>query len=116
MLGEHPNTNPGSTIHPGVAVFHDRLEEELNNWPSFMSELESLLSEDVEWRDKPDDAYRQAAAGATEDPAQFLSDLLEAIINLDSHTTDAQELHALWPIPCCFRTIRSCSIRLGGMM
>ena len=80
-LGEDPNPSPPTTVTSSFAVFHDRLETELTAWPSFLEKLDELRELLGDWRDKSEDAYREAAAVAEGDVLQIFSDIVDAILS-----------------------------------
>lgn len=72
----------GTQVIEQAAVFSDCLKTELEAWDSFQTTKAAVSSELGEWRTNSDDAYRMAAAEASEEPpAAFLS-IIEGVRRL----------------------------------
>lgn len=80
LLGAVPERQPQTLVSDSYAVFHDRLEEILDQWPGFAQRRKELAKIEGEWRDKSDDIYRQAACEAEDDPPEVLEHLLRAAL------------------------------------
>lgn len=83
-LGHPAEDWPETAVSPTLTVFRDHLETELTSWTGFATALEGARATLEEYREKPDDAYRLAAANMSETPPLVFTDMLEAILELRS--------------------------------
>lgn len=60
-LGASPDPAPPTQVRDGFTVFADTLEAEIKSWPGFADAVKAAREEYDDWRNKSDDAYRQAA-------------------------------------------------------
>jgi hypothetical protein len=81
-LGHEPNPQPPTTVTDSFACYEDTLETELGQWLDFEVQRERVVSDQGDYRDKSDDAYRAAAASAAGPVPGVFSDLLTAITGL----------------------------------
>ena len=81
-LGHVADPPEESLVTDRFAIFGDSLETEFGLWEGFMDQLEIARTALGEFRDKSDDAYREAASGVPVDPPPIFSNLLEAIVRL----------------------------------
>jgi hypothetical protein len=69
----------GTRVTDSYAVFADTLEAECAVWEGFAGAVETAKEELGDWREKSEDAYRQAAATLETDPPVVLADIVERI-------------------------------------
>jgi predicted ATP-dependent endonuclease of OLD family len=81
-LGEPPEDWPETQARERFAVFKDELEAELDGWDGWEQALAEARSSLEEFREKSDDAYRQAAASLTSEPPAIFSEILDYIFRL----------------------------------
>jgi predicted ATP-dependent endonuclease of OLD family len=81
-LGAAPEDWPDTQARERFAVFKDELEGELEGWDGWEQALAEARASLEEFREKSDDAYRQAARGLTSEPPAIFSEILEAIFRL----------------------------------
>lgn len=78
-LGAQGVEEPPTKVHTTHAVFADTLETELAAWPGFQAAVERFKDEQGDFRDKPDDAYRHAAATVEAEPPAVFTELLDRV-------------------------------------
>lgn len=78
-LGVQGVEEPPTEVHVTHAVFADTLETELAAWPGFEAAVEGFKKEQGDFREKPDDAYRHAAATVDTEPPAVFMDLLDRV-------------------------------------
>lgn len=83
-LGLAGDEQPVTAVGERHAVFADRLEDELVGWMGFGEAVERFKSEHGDFRSKPDDAYRWAAATTPTEPPVVLVELMARIGDLAS--------------------------------
>jgi predicted ATP-dependent endonuclease of OLD family len=81
-LGEVPEDWPETKARERFAIFTDELEAELNDWDGWEEALAEARSSLEEFREKSDDAYREAAVSLTTEPPAVFSQILDAIFRL----------------------------------
>jgi hypothetical protein len=78
-LGVAEDETPPTQVQAAFAVFADRLETELQSWPGFMEAVDSFKDEHGDFRDKPDDGYRHAAATVPTNPPHVFVELMKQV-------------------------------------
>lgn len=78
-LGAPSERAPATRVTNSYAVFADILETECAAWDGFDAAVETAKTELGDWREKPDDAYRQAAATLEGDPPSVLTEIVERV-------------------------------------
>jgi putative ATP-dependent endonuclease of OLD family len=73
---------PETQTRERFAVFKEELEAELDHWDGWEEALAEARSSLEEYREKSDDAYRQAAARLTTEPPSIFSQIMDAIFRL----------------------------------
>ncbi len=73
---------PSTRVTERFTVFEDKLETEFAQWTGFKEALDTARASRQEFREKSDDAYRQAAAVAEHDPPGIFSALLDNVLRL----------------------------------
>ena len=75
---------PPTQVAVEYAVFEDRLEAETAGWPGFPEAAEKAREQLGDWREKSEDAYRQAAVSLESDPPKPLSAIVRRLRELAS--------------------------------
>ncbi|MGH3921912.1 MAG: TOPRIM nucleotidyl transferase/hydrolase domain-containing protein, partial [Pseudonocardiaceae bacterium] len=78
-LGGAVELTPATQVADSYAVFADTLESECAAWGGFDAAVEIAKAELGDWREKSDDAYRQAAATLESDPPAVLTKVVERL-------------------------------------
>jgi putative ATP-dependent endonuclease of OLD family len=81
-LGAEAVEEPPTQVNATHAVFADTLETELAAWAGFAEAVERFKHEHGDFREKPDDAYRHAAATLDTDPPAVFLGMLERVRTL----------------------------------
>lgn len=81
-LGLPEEEQPETYVGQRHAVFADRLETELGAWDGFDECVRRYKVEQGDFRDKPDDAYRYAAASVPSEPPTVLRELFERVTRM----------------------------------
>ncbi len=80
LLGAPKEDWPATGVYPKYAVFHDRLEDEMQkHWSGMVEFAESLKAESNEWRPKSEDCYRQAAREVEGAVPKFATDIVTSV-------------------------------------
>ncbi len=83
-LGVMAQAAPPTQVAVEYAVFEDRLEAETAGWPGFPEAAEKAREQLGDWREKSEDAYRQAAVSLESDPPKPLSAIVRRLRELAS--------------------------------
>jgi predicted ATP-dependent endonuclease of OLD family len=78
-IGAEGNEEPPTQVQAGYAVFADTVEAELAAWDGFRDSVEHFKQEQGDFRDKPGDAYRYAAAKTESEPPAVFASLLSRL-------------------------------------
>ena len=78
-FGAPPNPEPPTQVGDSFAVFADTLETETESWLGFDEAVQAAREEHEDWRQKSEDAYRQAAGAVVADPPSVFTDLLARV-------------------------------------
>jgi hypothetical protein len=82
VLGLEEVPDPPTTVGRRHAVFADALETEMEAWDGFVAAAQAARDELGDWREKSDDAYRDAAVNTVAEPPPVLVALLGSIRSL----------------------------------
>jgi putative ATP-dependent endonuclease of OLD family len=83
LLGAAEEDWPSTAVTASYGVFRDTLETELLNlWPEMLEAAEARARASGDWRNKPEDCYREAAREAASDPPEFARDIIAAVRDL----------------------------------
>ena len=78
-LGASVELAPVTQVVDSYAVFADTLESECTTWEGFDAAVKIAREELGDWREKSDDAYRQAASTLEGEPPAVLTEIIERI-------------------------------------
>lgn len=81
-IGAPPEPQPATRVEATYAVFADTLDTEANTWVGFREQVQNAREELGDFRQKPHEAYRQAAATVTSDPPTVFAELLSRVREL----------------------------------
>ena len=81
-LGAAGVEEPPTQVQATHAVFAETLEIELAAWPGFQDAVERFKEDQGDFRDKPDDAYRHAAATVEAGPPPVFAELMDRVRSL----------------------------------
>ncbi|HEX7299719.1 MAG TPA: AAA family ATPase [Solirubrobacteraceae bacterium] len=82
VLGLDELREPATTVGPIHTVFADTLDTEVDAWDGFVAAAQVARDELGDWREKSDDAYRDAAVNTVAEPPTVLTELMARICSL----------------------------------